>query len=465
MNEKSSVIFEADELYDQSRRAERVLDYVIEGDVAAEAESTEVDSTEVRRSSQVLDVVDMRATSRVLFVTQDTDVFTEGSSAQQAYVGLEQSFDEVHVLVLVRRKGKETSVRLSDRTWAYAACDLRWWRVPFRARSRAEELLVFNGSIRPDVVVAVEPYEAGVAAYLIAKRFDRPLQVHVSENFLSDAFVSRAKHNKWRRRMARFVLKRTKSVRTATSAVKEVIEKRFRNVADLEVLPKFYNFSGYLNAQPAFDVHDKYRDFTFIALAFGELTATSNLHTTFTALNRYLHNARMGLIVVGNGPAKHLFEEKVALLGVKERVVFVTTSADPVSLMKTADVLIETGTTPDSEETIMRAAAAGIPIVATHSELRDDLFVNGESAYLCAADDPHCIGQKLMKLLNTPAIRRQFSLQVREVARDRLIEDPAAYYRAYRDTVEVALGPDQTPAAEEQVHERAHMQQAVPAAS
>ena len=106
------------------------------------------------------------------------------------------------------------------------------------------------------------------------------------------------------------------------------------------MLPKFYDFSGYLTATPAFDIHDKYRQFSFIMLAFGDLTATSTLHETFTALHRMLANPRIGLVIVGSGPAKALFEEKATLLGVKQSVVFVERPEDIAAFLLTADILV-----------------------------------------------------------------------------------------------------------------------------
>ena len=438
-----------EDLYDPSRRAEKILEYVIQEDAAGaeQAQSNEVDVARARTAEQVLEVVDLRATSRVLFVTTDTSVLVANSAAQRAYIGFEHSFDEVHVMVLAAQAGKEDGIRCGDRTWLYPVRHKYWWFLPLRARSVAKEVLVFHDSIRPDIVVGVDPFEAGLAAYLIAAMFDRPLQLHLVENFLDESYRTRNEDNGWRLRIAKYLLKRVESVRTATSRLKEGVKGRFKKIDDLEVLPKFYDFSGYLNATPAFDIHDKYRQFSFIMLAFGDLTATSSLHDTFTALHNMLHNPRIGLVIIGSGPAKTLFEEKAGILGVKESVVFVERPEDIAAFLLTADLLVETSVSPDSDSNVMRAAAAGLPIVAYETELRKDLFQEGVTAYLCPPGDTQGVFQKSTKLVNAPALRKQFSKGVRDVARDRLIEDPTAYYRAYRDSVEVVLDtiPEEAP--------------------
>lgn len=449
----AKVIFKGDEIYDQSRRAERVLDYVLregpEGEISDTRRTKQVDVNVERKARPVIDIDTGRTASRVLFVTSDQSILSSGSAAQNGYAALSEYFDEVHVLVLVNRKGTNGSVRCADRTWIYSVHNKYWWLLPFSARDAAEEVLVFSGSVRPDIVVGADPYEAGLAAYFIAGAFARPLQIEVREDFTQSAFLRLKPENTWRRRIAKYVLRRTKSVRAETHALKEMLAKQFNGILDLAVLPKYHNFSGYLSAAPSFDIHDRYKDFTFIVLAFGVLSADSNLHTTFAALNRVLHNPHIGLVVIGEGPAKNLFEKKVRILGVERSVVFLSKVDDLISYMKTADLLIETNHEKGSEEHVMRAAAAGLPIVAVETDLRMDLFKDGISAFLCPKDDIECLSQKFSKFLNNPALRKQFARNGIQVAKDRLIEDPDSFYRAYRDSIEVIL-ETQVPAESEE---------------
>lgn len=438
---RNKVILKDDAVYDQAKRAESVLDYVLRDEIDAVSgnASPTIDVKSAKKAAPIIHRDTGRTASRILFVTSDSAVLTSGSAVQNEYLALSNHLDEVHILVLLPRKGNEKSVRVGDRVWVYSVFAPHWWQLPFRAREVAGELLVFNGSIRPDIVVGKDPYEAGVAALWIGRAFKRPVQIHVPDDFTEPAFRERTAGNKWRQRLARYVLKRVSSVRAQTDAIKGMLAKRFKKVKDLEVLPRFFNFTGYLTATPVFDVHNIYRDFIFVAVTFGPFTSDSHLHDIFTALNRSLHNPRIGLVVVGDGPAEHLFRQKVKLLGIERNVVFLKRVEDPVSLLKTADLLVETGTSLESEANVMRAAAAGLPILATETDLRRDLFKDGESAFLCPPGDTISMAQKFTKFLNTPALRKQFSLSSTQIARDRLIEDPEAYYRAYCDSIEVVL--------------------------
>lgn len=438
---KGRLAFKDDEIYDQSHRAEAVLDYVLRGENAAtQSASNEIDIRAERAARGILETDTGRTASRVLFVTADASVLAENSATQNEYRALANHFDEVHVMVLASGKaGEKPSVRFHERGFAYPVYAAHWWQLPFKARTAATEALVFNGVVRPDVIVGIDPFEAGYGAYLIAKEFARPLQVHVLTDFFDPEFLKRAKQNGWRRRLARHVLKRTKSVRAKTSTLKEMIAKRFKGISDLTVLPKFHNFAGYRDAVPSYDIHDTYKDFVFIALVWSPLRADSALHDVFTALHHALKNPRIGMVVIGDGPAKSLFEEKARLLGIERNVVFLKEFRDPVSAMKTADLLIEVDTSVESEEHVLRAIASGLPVLAVQTDLRNDLLTDGQSAYLCPPGDTACLTQKFSKFLNGPSIRKQFARTGIEIARDRLIEDPDSYHRAYRDTIEVII--------------------------
>lgn len=426
--------------YDPARRAGAVLSHVLrEGENTRQQTPDESIAVEEAISGRtVIDRDTGRTMSRVLFVTSNQSVLVKNSSAQNEFLSLAGVFDEIHVMVLLDRKGKNSHQRLADNVWTYSVFAKHWWQLPFKASTYAEDILVFNGAVRPDVVVATDPYIAGLGAYWIAGAFTRPVQIQVHEDFTTEAFKT-TKRASWKRRIATYLLKRVNSVRTATDNLNAYIKKRFKKIVDVRTLPHFYNLSGFKNSQPAFDIHEKYQDFVFTILAFAPITADSYLQNIFSALRPVLLNPRIGLIVVGTGPAKELYQEKVKLLGIDKNVVFLPRIDDEVSYFKSADLLFEMDTGKDSEERVLKAAAAGLPIVAATTEVREDLFKDGESAFLCLKDDVYCFGQKTNKFLNQGSLRIQFAKTAAEIVDTRVNEDPVSYYRAYRDSIEVII--------------------------
>lgn len=426
--------------FDPSKRAEAILDHVLDTELSIEAKSgPKVSVSDALRSRPILDSDTGRNKARVVFVTTDESALVKGSLQQNEYQTLSKLFDEFHVLVLIGRSGKDSFERAGSNLWVYRVHQKHWWRLPKTSLKAARAALTFNGSVRPDVIVGVDPFEAGLGAYYIARDFERPLQIHIKTNFLTANYSKLNKGNWWRVRMAKNLLKRVASVRTATANLKDILFKRYPKISDLEVLPRFYNFAGLAEAQPAFDLHQKYKDFVLVILAFGPLTADSHLHDLFSALRKTLLNQRIGLIVVGDGPAKSLFEEKVKLLGIEKSVVFKKQAEDLASYLKTANLLVQTDISSDSEMVIMQAAAAGLPIVAFETELRLDLFEDGKSALLCKPKDLLALSQKVTYFINNLAIRSLLKSESQAMASARLQENAEGYYQAYQETIERIL--------------------------
>ena len=224
-----------------------------------------------------------------------------------------------------------------------------------------------------------------------------------------------------------------------TETFKNFLIKKFNLKNTIAVLPRFYNFSALLNAKPAFDLHEIYQQFSFIILTFADLKLDSPLQDVFTGLHQLLHNPRVGLVVIGDGGAQDLYSEKAKLLAIGENVVFVKNVDDKLSYLQTADMLIETNVSKDSEDLILQAAAAGLPMVMYETELRKDLFEDGESASLCEVGDTYGLAKEVNNFLNNPALRKQYSTASKHLVTTRLVEDESTYYQAYRDSIETAI--------------------------
>lgn len=430
--------------WDQSVRAEAVLQHILEGEAANDAAGTvpvqdRVTVEEAIASRPVLEQDTGRTKARVLFVTTDGRSLTPGSALRSYYSSLAEQLDELHVFCLVPRKGEDSFDRAGSNLWFYQVRARNWWNLPWTARRAAEEALTWNGAARPDIIVGVDVFEAGLAAYLIARRFGRPVQFHLTVDPFAPAFKTAAPDNNWRVRIAKFLLRRAKSVRVTTAAIKSSVSSRYRKLKDMVVMPKFYDFGAIARSAPTFDLHDRFRDFSFIILAFGELTAKSELHDLFAGLNRILKTPRIGLVLVGDGPGKQLFTDKVKLLGIEKNVVFMKEAEDLTSYLKTADLMVEVDTDEDSEIRVLRGAVAGTPLLVAKTDLRTDLFKDGESAFLCDSGDTLCVSQKTSKFINSAVYRATFSKNVAQVAKTRINEDPVAHYRSLALSIEAVL--------------------------
>lgn len=435
--------------WDQSTRAEAVLQHILESDVESAAavnnkvpEEQRMTVEEAISARPVLDQDTGRNKARVLFVTTDKRALVKDSALRLYYASLAVAFDEVHVLCLTTGNGEDSFDRAGTNLWFYQIKSSAWWKLPWAARRAADEALTWNGLARPDVIVGVDLFEAGLAAYLISRKFSRQIQYHVYTDPFAPSFKTAATDNNWRVRIAKFILKRASSLRVSTGALKETLAARYRRLKDVGVLPRFYDFKGIADSMPSMNLHEKYRDFSFIILVFGRLTATGELHDVFAALHKLLKNPRIGLLVVGDGPGKQLFVEKVKILGIEKNVVFQKEADDLISYLKTADIMVELDTDEEAEVRILKGAMAGTPMLLSATDLRQDMFKDGESAFICVPDDLACVSQKVSKFINATVYRTKFSENAAFVAKSRINEDSTTHYQAIALSIESVLTTD-----------------------
>ncbi len=435
---------------DPSKKAEYVLDEILESTTEESLAEKQVESSvevELQKAPIVILESD-RSESRVLFVTKDASILEKGSMAQLHFLNISEVFNEIHVLILCESwQGKERIERLHTNVWAYTTSVKFWPLQPFAALSLASTQLQFSGGFRPDIVVALDPFESGLCGLLIAEKYDREFQLHITEDFTMPEFRAKSRSNTWRLRIAAHVLKRTQSVRVATEAIKVQITKKYPRITDIALLPRHFDIHAILRASETPVEADAFPQFSFVALFVGKLDHESTLFRAMDACRTILNSPRIGLVVLGEGPNKKEFEKRAEILGIKEQVIFQKDPSLLISYMRSADVLICTDTTEASDEVVIKAAAAGLPILAAKTELRQDLFVDGESALLCHQEDVVSFSQKLVDILNANSLRIQLSRNAQDVIKTRLHDDPNAYKLAYRDTIEVVFSEDGPEAA------------------
>ncbi|MCA9340830.1 MAG: hypothetical protein KDA17_07990, partial [Candidatus Saccharibacteria bacterium] len=153
-----------DVTFDPSARAGATLDHILDTELSAQAKKRQsfISVEEGLHGRRVLDQRTGRTKSRVLFVTTDESVLATDSSVQTEYRTLAAYFDEVLVMVLVAREGADTHERITPNMWVYQVHARYWWRLPWAAATHAYAALTFNGAVRPDIVVAKDPFESGL---------------------------------------------------------------------------------------------------------------------------------------------------------------------------------------------------------------------------------------------------------------------------------------------------------------
>jgi len=425
---------------DASAYAQSALDIVLDAEKVATAPRVAQQTVEeAMYGAGVLEYTSTRDVTRVLFISRDTELLNPTTQTLDGFLNLSDLFEEVHVLIL--RQGIETThpvLRVAPNVWLYTATAKNWWWTPVRGLDLLHRQLSFASGFRPDLIVARDPFECGLVARIAGRKYQRPTQLHVLEDYTTKEFTDANRHNTWRRWMPKYLVPKFPSVRTATMALQDLLEKRF-TIPVIDTLPRFHNYTSHITAPLTVDLKTIYQPFVFIMLFVGTLSHQSTLYRAIDAARFALRNPRVGLVVVGDGPTRSEFEKRAKILEIDRQVVFERRAVDVNAYLKSANVLIVTDTDEDSEDVVLRGAAAGVPMVLAETPQRHDLFPHGEAAFLCPPTDVQAFTDRINDLLNDISLRGQFTRATQALMSAKFHEDPEIYRQAYRASIEQAL--------------------------
>ncbi len=436
--------------HDASDHAASELEYIIRTEKRkSEPVVPTVTAEQAMKEGRVFKASSNRNVTRVLFISHNTELLNPTQQTLDGYIDISDLFDEVHILIL--REGippKNPVLRVAHNVWIYTAAAKHWWSTPASGVKMVAEQLEFAAGFRPDLIVARDPFESALAAIKLAKKYNRPTQLHILDDYSTSDFIKKSPHNFWRLFLPFFTVPKFPSVRTLTSTVQTMLQKKFV-IPDVNMLPRFQNYESLIDVQSSIDLKEKYKPFIFFLVFVGKLGHESTLYRAIDSARFVLRNPRVGLIVLGDGKAKGEFEKRTKLLGIESQVVFETKVTDIVPYLKSANMLIVTDTDGDSEELVLKGAAAGIPMVMSRTDVREDIFSHGESAFLCEASDTQAFTDRVNNLLNDVPLRQQFVEKGQEIIRQQFHSDPKEYQEAYRTSIEQAFFIEADTAEEE----------------
>jgi 1,4-alpha-glucan branching enzyme len=217
-----------------------------------------------------------------------------------------------------------------------------------------------------------------------------------------------------------------------------MLARRF-TIPDLGILPRFHNYEAIQNTPATIDLKEIYKPFVFIILFIGKLNHESTLYRAIDAARFALRNPRIGMVVLGDGPAKGEFQKRAKLLGIEKQIVFESKVVNALPYLKSANLLLATDIDADSDDVVLQAAAANLPIVMSRTPKREDIFEHGVSAYLCEETDVQAFTDRISDLLNNVGLRKIFTQNAELIISTKFHQNLSEYRESYRTSIEQAL--------------------------
>jgi glycosyltransferase involved in cell wall biosynthesis len=370
---------------------------------------------------------------KVITIGTDRKLFEEGSAVRARAMQYAAGMDELHIVVM-----SLSSLRLSEThignlhiypTSSHFRLSYIWDAYRLGKRIARERNLLPESS----VVSAQDPFETGLPAYFLHKKFGLPLQLQIHTDLFDARFRRHSLLNRIRVAIARHIIPRAQGIRVVSEPIMMSLQGEFPSLsASVDILPIFVDSEAIASAISEKNVRNLYPHFSCIVVMVSRLAPEKRIDVALSVFKRVLEAIPgAGLIVVGDGPERKHLEICAESYGLTGSVVFAGWQ-DPIPYYKAADAFLFSSEYEGYGMSLVEAAAAGVPIVSTKVGIASTtLCEDGQNCFLCQPGDADCLAEKLIILLQDPALRELFKSRMKDSIRNVLSKEAyAAKYLA-----------------------------------
>ena len=345
------------------------------------------------------------STFSVLMIGTERKIFEEGTWARERILEYSSLIDNLHIIILT------TNLKLEfqkiGNAFLHPTRSLSRWFYVFDAVRIGKKIIDEKGQW---VIVTQDPFEAGLAGFLIKKKPGVELQIQVHGDFLSPYFARESALNKIRLLLAKFLLPKADGIRVVSERIKSSIISKFQNIqiSKIAVLPIFVDVKKIQEGLIKINLHEKYPQFDFIILMASRLAKVKNIDLAIEAMPEVIHkHPGTGLIIVGEGREEKNLRLKVKNLKLFDNIIFEPWNNDLSSYYKTADLFLSTSNHEGYGMTSVEAMAGGCPLVMTDVGCAQELVKNENNGLIIPVGGKEELVKAILKITEEPSLREK----------------------------------------------------------
>ena len=320
-------------------------------------------------------------------ISTDKNIFNEHSEVRQRVVEYGGLVEELHIIIFTGHKYQITSTKsqtnyklqITNNIFTYPTNSRNKLFYIFDAIKIGKKILDSSGQW---LVTSQDPFETGLAGWLIARKAKTPLQIQIHTDFLSPYFVQHSMLNRLRVWIAKFLIKRADCIRVVSTRIENSIYRIMNHELRIINLPIFVDAEKIQQSPVNVDLHKKYPQFDFIILMASRFTKEKNILMAINAMSEVVKQyPKMGLVIVGDGPEERNLKSKISNLSadrqdlkVNENVKIENWTDDLTSCYKTADLFLLTSDYEGYGRTLIEAASAGCNIISSNVGIANEVL-------------------------------------------------------------------------------------------
>lgn len=295
-----------------------------------------------------------------------------------------------------------------------------------------------------DVITTQDPFFAGLAGYLLKKRYGIPLSVELHADYLDNKFwLGESKLNHLRNWLGKFIVKRADAIRDTTAGrIGDYLKNKLSiDASKIAASPFFANVRDFIEFNPSYVIRKKYSNYENMVLFTGRLAKQKNIPNLLKAVPEVLAGYPKTLfLIVGDGEERAKLEEMVRKMGIEQSVVFEGSVAHQViyEYFYSCDMFV----LPSNYEGIawvrVEALACGKPVISTDVGAAHEVVTDGETGYIVPLDTPQALAQKIVYLLENPELRERMGKRGQQLVKEENRDIKQNAYK-YRELFEKAI--------------------------
>ncbi len=378
---------------------------------------------------------------KILSISSDRNLFNEKSEVRQRIIEYGRLADELHIIVFSRQKseiGTNSKLQiLNSNIFLYPTNSCSRWFYVFDAVKISKKILAADDEW---LVSVQDPFESGLAGWLIKRKFKIPLQIQIHTDFLSPYFLKESFLNKIRVLLAWFLISRADCIRVVSERIKKSLLSTFHILpSKISILPIYVYVKKIREAPVNVDLRKKYPQFNFTILMASRLTREKNIGLAIETMEEIVKkHPKTGLIIVGSGPERNNLKSQISNLKINENIIIEDWSDDLISYYKTADLFLLTSNYEGYGMSVVEAMAAGCPVIMTDVGCAGEVIINNQSGLVVEPGNYEQIEIAIQTLIKDEILRKKISEGAIQAVKK--LPGKGEIFNLYKKSWETAMG-------------------------
>lgn len=346
---------------------------------------------------------------KILSISSDRNIFIKNSETQKRMMEYGMIFKELHIIVFANKRLGYSDIKLAENVFVYPTNQhfkfLYLWNI-----YRIIKSLIISRQL--SAVTVQDPFEAGIAGWMIKLLFKLPMQIQIHTDIFSPFFFAESLSNKLRVLCAKFLLSRADGIRVVSERIKNsLLTFDHRLSAMVTVLPIFVDVKKIQSAKVKINLHEKYPDADFIILMASRLTKEKNIGMAIEATKSVVEKyPKALLLIVGSGPEDINLKFLASKYGILDsNIKFEPWTENLISYYKTADLFLLTSNYEGYGRTVIEAMAAGLPVIMTDVGIAGEILIDDLDGKIIPVNDTAALVSAIELLIGNKQLRESFS--------------------------------------------------------